>query len=833
MGKKVIIVGGVAGGASTAARLKRLDESLEIIMFEKGEYISFANCGLPYYIGEIIKERDNLLVQTVEGMSTRFNIDIRNFSEVIKIDKEAKKVTIKKHNTNQIYEESYDVLVLSPGANPITPPIPGLKESNNLFTLRNIPDTDKIKAFVDTESPKEAVIVGGGFIGLEMAENLVDRGVAVTLVEMADQVMAPLDYEMAAIVHEHLLQNGVNLILKDGVKSFESNGKKVVLNSGKEIKADMIILSIGVVPESKIAIDAGLEVNSRKAIVVNKEMKTSDENIYALGDAVEVIDYINGNPTMIPLAWPANRQGHIVADNICGKKAEYKGTLGSSVAKVFSLTVATTGNNEKTLERLNLEHKAIHLHPNSHAGYYPGAFPISLKVLFDPSNGKILGAQGVGLDGVEKRIDIIATAIKGNLKITDLPDLELCYAPPYSSAKDPVNMAGYIGSNMMDGLVNIIQWNEIDKLIDNNEFILDVREDMEFEVGHIEGAINIPLGTIRNNLNRIPKDKTIYVYCQVGLRGYIACRILSQYGFNCINLDGGFKTYSTVKSSIDYLKDTNTKDNMEENSQGCDCISSTLTETEESPSVTVSLNACGLQCPGPIRKVFEEIVKLKDGDILEVKASDPGFQKDISSWCDKTGNTLIKGEFDKKEKAFVALIKKGASCDLTRSASPISCGVSKKDGATLVVFSGDLDKAIASFIIATGAASMGKPVTMFFTFWGLNILKRKDKPSVKKDGIEKMFDMMLPSNPSKLPLSKMNMAGMGPAMIKNIMAKNNVDDIDTLIANALKMGVKIIACSMSMDLMGIKHEELIPEVEVGGVATYLASTEDAGLNLFI
>jgi CoA-disulfide reductase len=830
MSKKVIIVGGVAGGASTAARLKRLDESLEIIMFEKGEYISFANCGLPYYIGETIKERDNLLVQTVEGMSSRFNIDIRNFSEVIKIDKDAKKVTIKNHSSSQVYEESYDVLVLSPGASPITPPIPGLKETKNLFTLRNIPDTDKIKAFVDNNSPKEAVIVGGGFIGLEMAENLQERGVSVTLVEMADQVMAPLDYEMAAIVHEHLLQNGVNLILKDGVKSFENNGKKVVLNSGKEIVTDMIVLSIGVSPESKIAIDAGLEVNNRKAIVVNKEMKTSDENIYALGDAVEVIDYINGNPTMIPLAWPANRQGHVVADNICGKKAEYNGTLGSSVAKVFSLTVATTGNNEKTLKRLNLEYKAIHLHPNSHAGYYPGAFPISLKVLFNPKDGKILGAQGVGLDGVEKRIDVIATAIKGNLKITDLPELELCYAPPYSSAKDPVNMAGYIGTNIMDNLVSTVQWDEIDNLIANNEFILDVREEMEFEVGHIENALNIPLNTLRNNLNKIPKDKTIYVYCQVGLRGYIGCRILSQFGFNCVNLDGGYKTYATVKSS---LNDKGTQSNLNNNTEDCTCESSSSPNIEDSSKVSVSLDACGLQCPGPIRRVFEEMGKMNDGDILEVKASDPGFQKDINSWCSKTGNTLVKGEFNKKEKAFVALIKKGASQNLASSAAPISCDISKKDGATLVVFSGDLDKAIASFIIATGAASMGKPVTMFFTFWGLNILKRKDKPSVKKDTMEKMFDMMLPSNTGKLPLSKMNMAGMGPAMIKNIMAKNNVDDLDTLIANALNMGVKIIACAMSMDLMGIKHEELIPEVEVGGVATYLASTEDAGLNLFI
>ncbi|MEG2290142.1 MAG: CoA-disulfide reductase [Clostridium sp.] len=832
MSKKIIIVGGVAGGASTAARLRRLDETSEIIMFEKGEYISFANCGLPYYIGETITERNNLLVQTVKGMSSRFNIDIRNLSEVISIDKANKHVKVKNVLTSEVYEENYDILVLSPGANPITPPIPGLNEATNIFTLRNLPDTDKIKGFVDNSKPKEAVIIGGGFIGLEMAENLHDRGVNVTVVEMANQVMAPLDYEMATIVHESLTENGVNLILEDGVKSFENNGKKVILSSGKELCTDMIILSIGVQPESKIAIDAGLTVNNRKAIVVDKYMKTSDENIYALGDAVEVMDYINGTPTMIPLAWPANRQGHIVADIICGKAAKYNGTLGSSVAKVFNLTIATTGNNEKTLKRLNIDYKAIHLHPSSHAGYYPGAFPVSLKLLFSPMDGKILGAQGVGLDGVDKRIDVIATAIKGNLTVFDLPDLELCYAPPYSSAKDPVNMAGYIASNIMDNLVDIFQWHEVDELSNKGEFILDVREPMEAEVGNILNSVNLPLNTLRDNLDKLPKDKTIYVYCQVGLRGYIACRLLTQHGFKCKNLDGGYKTYCITKLPLNSKDNNNCSNTNTDVKSNCFSSNNEL-KCEEIPKATVTINACGLQCPGPIRKVFEEMTKMNSGDVLEIKASDPGFKKDIESWCNKTGNILLKSEFNKDSNAFVATLQKGSNTSLTESCATDISTTSPKDGATLVVFSGDLDKAIASFIIATGAASMGKPVTMFFTFWGLNILKRKDKPSVKKDAMEKMFDIMLPSNTSKLPLSKMNMAGMGPVMIKNIMEKNNVDSLDTLIINALNMGVKLLACSMSMDLMGIKREELIPEIEIGGVATYLASTEDSGLNLFI
>lgn len=797
-------------------------------MFEKGEYISFANCGLPYYIGGTINDRSKLIVQTVEAMEDKFNMDIRNFSEVTKINRDNKTVEVKNAKTGEVHEESYDILVLSPGANPIKPPIPGIKECDNLFTLRNIPDTDAIKAHVDNTNPKSAVVIGGGFIGLEMAENLVDRGVNVTLVEMANQVMAPIDYEMACIVHEHLLYKGVNLILEDGVNSFLNNGKKVKLNSGKEIDSDLLILSIGVAPESKIARDAGLEVNKRKAIVVDERMKTSDDSIYALGDAVEVKDFVTGVPTMSPLAWPANRQGRIVADNIAGRNAKYNGTLGSSVAKVFDLTVAATGNNEKSLKAKSVEYKAIHIHPGSHAGYYPGAFPISLKLIFSPKDGKILGAQAVGIYGVEKRIDVLATAIKGSLTVFDLPDLELCYAPPYSSAKDPVNMVGYYATNLLEGLVDIVQWNEIDELKANNEFILDVREPFEISLGTIEGSVNIPLGEIRKRINELPKNKTIYVYCQVGQRGYVACRLLSQLGYKCVNIDGGYKTYALTRGINEdnipavvnqILNDNGVIDNM----------------TPDLAKVSVTLDACGLQCPGPIRRVFEEMQNLKEGDVIEVRATDSGFSKDIASWCKNTGNTMIKSEFDKSKKAFVTYVQKGMVCcpSQTGTIADAALATQVKNGSTMVVFSGDLDKAIASFIIATGAASMGKEVTMFFTFWGLNILKRKEKPKVKKNIIEKMFDFMLPSNTEKLPLSKMNMGGMGPKMIKHIMKTNNVDSLDMLIENAIKMNVKIVACAMSMDLMGIKKEELIDGVEVAGVASYLGAADESGLNLFI
>lgn len=616
MKKKVLIIGGVAGGASTAARLRRLDENADIIIFEKGEYISFANCGLPYYIGGVIGERNALLVQTVEQMSKKYNLDIRVFNEVIGIDREGKKVRVKRVKTGEVYEESYDTLVLSPGASSIKPPIKGIEECNNLFTLRNIPDTDKIKDFIDSNKPKLAVVIGGGFIGLEMAENLHERGIAVTLVEASNQVMAPLDIEMVSVIHSHLMDKRVKLILKDGVNELKNNGKKVVLNSGKEINADMIILSIGVKPETTIAREANLRLNERGAIVVDEYMTTSDKNIYALGDAVEIMDFVNKKPTTIPLAWPANRQGRIVADNICGRGTKYKGTLGSSVAKVFDYTVASTGNNEKTLKALGLEYESVHIHPASHAGYYPGAFPIAYKMLFNPKSGEIYGAQGVGMDGVEKRIDIIATAIKGGLKVEDLQDVEACYAPPYNSAKDPVNMLGYYASNIIEGLVKQIQWYEVADINLDSSIILDVREEVELLTGKIENSINIPLGDLRERLGELPKDKKYYVTCQAGLRGYIGCRLLAQEGYDCYNIDGGIKTYIITKR---VEEDFNSRGNRVDMDVKEEVATMKLEKDLDIAEINaqVEINACGLQCPGPIKRVFEEISKMDEGETLK------------------------------------------------------------------------------------------------------------------------------------------------------------------------------------------------------------------------
>lgn len=547
MTKKIVIVGGVAGGASVAARLRRLSEDNEIIMFERGEYISFANCGLPYYIGGVIQERQKLLVQTVEKMSKRFNLDIRILSEVMKIDKKEKIITVKNVITDETYEESYDILILSPGSKPITPSIPGIETSKSLFTLRNVPDTDRIKGYIDENNPRHATVIGGGFIGVEMAENLRESGIDVTLVEMNDQVMPPIDYEMASYVHEHMIKHGVHLILEDGVDAFEEDGRIIRLKSGKRIQTDMIILSIGVQPESSLAKDAGLEMGVRGTIKVNEKLQTSDPYIYAIGDVIEVKDFVTETETMIPLAWPANRQGRMLADIIHGSmESIYKGTLGTSIAKVFEFTVASTGVNEKALKRLNIPYEVVHVQANSHAGYYPNAYPILLKLIFNKKTGEIYGAQAIGRDGVDKRIDVIATAIKAKLKVMDLPDLELAYAPPFSSAKDPVNMVGYTATNIMEGLVDTIQWHEINDIVEKGGYLIDVRDPYELKQGLIKGSVNIPLDELRERLNEIPKNQELYVTCQLGMRGYIAARLLMEKGYKVKNLDGGFKLYATV-----------------------------------------------------------------------------------------------------------------------------------------------------------------------------------------------------------------------------------------------------------------------------------------------
>ncbi|SHI42590.1 NADPH-dependent 2,4-dienoyl-CoA reductase, sulfur reductase [Desulfosporosinus lacus DSM 15449] len=540
MRKKVLIVGGVAGGASVAARLRRLDENAEIIMFERDEYISFANCGLPYYIGGSIKERDNLLVQTPEGMKNRFNIDVRINSEVICIDTHQMVVKVRSEERGE-YKEPYDYLVLSPGARAIKPNIEGI-DSQKIFTLRNIRDTDKIKTYVSENEINSAVVIGGGFVGVEMAENLKQRGLEVALVEAAPHILATFDSDIVVAVEKELSDNGVKVILNDGVKAFkdEESSVEITLNSGKKLHANLVILAIGVIPDTEFLEESGIKLGTKGHILVNEKMETNAANVLAVGDAIEVVDFVNRLNSTVPLAGPANKQGRIAADNIAGLGTTYKGTQGTSIIKVFKLTAACTGNNQRTLNRLNMSNKTITIHPFSHATYYPGAQMLTLKLIFN-EEGKILGAQGVGNDGVDKRMDVIATVIRLGGTVTDLSELELCYAPPFSSARDPVNLAGYVAENVLAGRVEILTAEQFRAYPKENTILLDVRTEKEVsKKGYIEGAVNIPVDSLRERIGELDKGKEILEYCQIGLRGYVAARFLTQNGFKVKNLDGGY-----------------------------------------------------------------------------------------------------------------------------------------------------------------------------------------------------------------------------------------------------------------------------------------------------
>ena len=540
---KTIIIGGVAGGASAAARLRRLDETAEIIILEWGEFISFANCGLPYFIGGEITDRNMLTLQTPSSFRARFNIDVRVFSEAIKISPDTKTVTVKDLNTGKTYEESYDNIILSPGAEPIKPNISGI-EAANVFTLRNIPDTLKIKSYIETAEPRSAVVIGGGYIGVEMAENLAKAGLQVSIVELADHLIAPLDFDMAADVHRYIKAKGIRLYLNNVVKAID--GGKVILQNG-EISADMVIMSVGVRPETSLAKDCGIVLNSRGSIIVDSRMRTNIPNIYAVGDAVEIKNYVTKSAAFIPLAGPANKQGRIAADNIAGFESEYKGTGGSAVLKLFDMTIATTGLNEKSAEAAGIDFNKIYTYSASHASYYPGGNMMSVKILWDRKTLKIIGAQIVGFDGVDKRMDVIASAIRFDAKVTDLAELELCYAPPYSSAKDPVNMAGFVAENIISGKVKQFFWHDVENLPrDGSVTLLDVRTSTERARGHIDGFMHIPLDSLRERINELPKDKPVYVHCHSGLRSYIACRILAGNGFDCYNLAGGWRLYESV-----------------------------------------------------------------------------------------------------------------------------------------------------------------------------------------------------------------------------------------------------------------------------------------------
>ena len=817
---KYAIIGGVAGGATAAARLRRIDEQAEIILLEKGKYISYANCGLPYYIGGVIAEREKLLVQTPASFGKRFRIDVRVENEVIAIDPEKKTLTIRKADGKE-YEETYDKLLLSPGANPVKPPLEGI-DSKGIFTLRNVEDTDRIKAYITDKQVKRAVVVGAGFIGLEMAENLHHAGVAVSVVEMGNQVMAPIDFSMAAPIHQHLIEKGVSLYLEEGVTRFRrtEEGITVFLKSGKSIPADMVLLSIGVRPATVLAQQAGLELGETGGIRVDEHLETSVKDIYAVGDAIEYPHPLTGKPWLNYLANPANRQGRIVADNMAlGNTTSYEGAIGTSIAKVFDMTVASTGLAAKRLKQWGMEYQSSVTHSASHAGYYPDALPLTLKLTFHPKTGKLYGAQCVGYEGVDKRIDQIAGLIKHGGTVYDLMETEHTYAPPFSSAKDPIAIAGYVASNIISGAMPVISWRELAEKKDE-VMLIDTRTPEEFSFGTIPGAVNIPLDEMRDRLSEIPADKPVVLFCAVGLRGYLAQRILIGRGYrNTANLIGGYKTYSTAVAPIP----------APTASSPAQPAASAPSQSAQSGSVKEPLrvNACGLQCPGPIMQVKKAMDSIAPGERVEIVATDAGFARDASAWCATTGNKLIEKKEEKGR--YTVLLEKGDEACTCPSSLPAAGG----RGKTLILFSDDLDKALATFVLANGAAATGQKVSIFFTFWGLNVLKKIQKPRTEKDIFGKMFGMMLPSSSLRLKLSKMNMMGLGSRMMRFLMKRKGIDSLESLRSQALAQGVEFIACQMSMDMMGIRREELLDEVTIGGVATYMERADKANVNLFI
>ena len=818
--RKYVIVGGVAGGATAAARIRRLTEDAEIILFEKGEYISYANCGLPYYIGGVIEERDKLFVQTPEAFGKRFNIDVRTQSEVTAIDTASKEVSVKTAD-GKTYTQSYDKLLLSPGASPVVPPLPGI-QSEGIFTLRNVNDTDKIKTYLDSHKVSRAVIVGGGFIGLEMAENLRHAGSQVAVVEMAPQVMGPIDYSMAALVHEHLQERGIKLYLGEAVERFSRQCEELTVHfkSGIELKADMVLLSIGVRAETRLAQEAQLRLGEMRGIWVNEYLQTSDENIYAVGDAIEYPHPITGKPWLNFLAGPANRQARIVADNmVLGNRVSYEGSIGTAIAKVFDLTVASTGLPAKRLKQMEIPYLSATIHNGSHAGYYPGSMQMDIKITFSPTDGKLYGAQIVGYDGVDTRIDQYALAIKQGATVEQLTRLEHAYAPPFSSAKDPVAISGYVASNILSGKMQPLYWREMQQADTTDITLVDVRTPDEFALGSITGAINIPLDEMRQRLAEIPTNRPVWLFCGVGLRGYLASNILKANGYSEVrNLIGGLKTYNAATAKIATPKGF---DDECHNQAAERCCPSPCQD-----KTTIKVDACGIQCPGPIMKMKQAIDKLEAGQRLIVKATDAGFPRDAEAWCRTTGNRFIS----KHSESGIHIVEIEKSVAL---AAETTQPVANAQDKTFILFSDDLDKALATFVLANGAAATGKKVSIFFTFWGLNAIKKTHKPSVAKDIWGRMFSWMLPSDSTKLSLSKMNMMGIGAKMMRFLMAKKGVDSLESLRQQAIDNGVEFIACQMSMDVMGVSRDELLDNVTIGGVASYMERAEKANVNLFI
>ena len=804
---KVIIAGGVAAGASAAARLRRLDESAEIILLEKGAFISYANCGLPYHLGGVIPERDDLLVMTPEKFASWFRIDVRTRNEAVKIDRANRTLTIRRANGE--YTETYDKLLLAVGATPAggTFPEDEYPHVTHLWTIR-----DMDRALKRLPGAKRAVIVGAGFIGLEAAENLRERGLSVTVVQRGGHVLPTLDAEMAGALSDELAAAGIDVRFGRQVGRYHEHPDhvEVELDDGSKIEADLAIVSTGVRPNTAIAAESGLECGSRGHIIVDAHLRTSDPDIFAAGDAVEVVEPVFGGKTAVPLAGPANKQGRIAADNICGGQSAYRGSFGTSIVKVGRLSAGSAGLTEARLKDMGKPYRKLYIHPASNASYYPGGTRLTLKLIFG-EDGTIYGAQIVGAKGVDKRIDTIAQAMRNGLKAQQLGELELAYAPPYSSAKDPVNFAGFVAEDILTGKSDVVYADAIPA----DAHLLDVREPDENELGAIPGAVNIPLGQLRERLNELDKNRLIVTYCQVGLRGYLAERILKQNGFRCANLSGGWLTWKMF--------------HREPKKPAMQTI-----ENKPAPSMPPASAGLGkldvrtLPCPGPVVKLKAAMKDIPSGGGVHLLAPST-FEGDLLNWAKGSG-CAVQG-LARVETWIEADVLKGDAAQTAGQGN--SNNIQAGQSAAIVVFSNDFDRAMAALILANGLSAAGMKVSMFFTFWGLSVLRKDPAPAVKKDFVSRMFGFMLPKGPEKLALSKLNMMGMGSAMMKSVMKKKHVLSLPELIRSAREAGVRFVACDMAMDVMGITREELNDVDEVAGVATFAELVKSSGTTLFI
>jgi len=808
---KVIIVGGVAAGASAAARLRRLDETAEIVLLEKGAFISYANCGLPYHLGGVIPERDDLLVMTPEKFASWFRVDVRTGNEAVKIDRAAKTLTIRRADGE--YTEAYDKLLLAVGATPAGEAFPenDYPHVTHLWTIR-----DMDRALKRLPGAKRAVVVGAGFIGLEVAENLRERGMSVTVIQRGEHVLPTIDAEMAGALADELASNGIDIRFGRTVKAYREHLDcvEIELDDGAGLEADLAIVSTGVRPNTSIAAEAGLACGPRGHIVVDEHLRTSDPDIFAAGDAVEVVEPVFGGKTAIPLAGPANKQGRIAADNICGGQSAYRGSFGTSIVKVGRLSAGSVGLTETRLKDMGRPYRKLYIHPASNASYYPGGARLALKLIFG-DDGTIYGAQIVGAKGVDKRIDTIGQAMRNGLKAPALGELELAYAPPYSSAKDPVNFAGFVAEDILTGKSDVVHADAIPR----DAQVIDVREPDEHDLGAIPGAVNLPLGQLRERLAELDKSRLVVAYCQVGLRGYLAERILKQNGFKAANLSGGWLAWKMFHR--DPKKPA--------------AFAPALGKAPSGPTASVpadlkKLDVRTLPCPGPVVKLKASMKNIPAGGGIHLLAPST-FEGDLLNWA--KGSGCVVRELRRVETWIEADVLKG---DASQAAGNLPAGQGgPRDGqsAAIVVFSNDFDRAMAAMILANGLSAAGMKVSMFFTFWGLSVLRKKNASEVKKDFVSRMFGFMLPKGAEKLALSKLNMMGMGSAMMKSVMKKKHVLSLPELIRSAREAGVRFVACDMAMDVMGITREELDGVDEVAGVATFAELVKSSGTTLFI